>query len=56
MHVSIRVEHQRASGSLLSGDKTVRPTEEDLKGKVPAQFAAQGTLNGDGLERKFLPA
>jgi hypothetical protein len=25
----------------------VRPTEEDLGGKVPPQFAAKATLNGD---------
>jgi len=31
----------------------VRPTEEDLGGQVPAQFATEGALNGDGLEREF---
>jgi hypothetical protein len=33
----------------------VWPTEEEFGGKVPPQFAAEGALNGDGLERKFLP-
>jgi hypothetical protein len=28
----------------------VRPTEEDLSGKVTAQFATEGALNGDGLK------
>jgi hypothetical protein len=28
-------------------------SEEDLGGEVPAQFAAQGTLDVDGLEREF---
>ena len=36
--------------------KLVRPSEEDFGGQVPAKFAAEGTLDGDGLERKFLPA
>ena len=43
-----------ASGpSLLSGDQLVRPTEEDLRWQVPAQFAAEGAFDRDGLKRKF---
>ena len=34
----------------------VRSPEEDLRRQVPARFAAEGTLNGDGLEREFLDA
>jgi len=34
----------------------VRPTEEDFRWKVPTQFAAQWTLDGDGLEAEFFPA
>jgi hypothetical protein len=34
----------------------VRATEEDFRGQVPAQFAAEGALNRDGLKRKFVPA
>jgi hypothetical protein len=30
--------------------------EEDLGGQVPAQLAAQGALNGDGLKWKVVPA
>jgi hypothetical protein len=46
-----------ASGpSLLSGDQLVRPTEEDLRWQVPAQFAAQWALDGDGLKWKVVPA
>ena len=41
-------------GPLLAGDELVRPTEEDLSGKVPPQFTAEGALDGDGLEREFL--
>jgi hypothetical protein len=32
----------------------VGATEEDLGGQVPAQFATEGALNGDGLEREFI--
>jgi hypothetical protein len=39
----------------LASDELVRSPEEDLSGKVPAQLAAEGALNGDGLERKFIP-
>jgi hypothetical protein len=42
-----------ASGSLLPGDELVRSPEEDLGGEVPAQFAAQGTLDRDGLKWEF---
>jgi hypothetical protein len=34
----------------------VWPTEEEFRGQVPTRFAAEGTLNGDGLEREFLDA
>jgi hypothetical protein len=40
---------------LLVGDELVRPTEEDLGGKVPAQFAAERALDGDGLKWKVIP-
>jgi hypothetical protein len=43
-----------ASGSLLTGDELVRPTEEDLSGQVPTQFAAQAASDRDGLERELL--
>ena len=36
-----------------AGDKLVRSPEEDLRGQVPAQFAAEGALNGDGLKGEF---
>ncbi|MGC9293631.1 MAG: hypothetical protein ACP5EP_13220, partial [Acidobacteriaceae bacterium] len=39
---------------LLMDNQLVKPTEEDLARQVPAQFAAQGALDGDGLKRKFL--
>jgi hypothetical protein len=42
-----------ASSPLLTGDELVRPTEEDLGGQVPAQFAAEGTLDRDRLEREL---
>jgi hypothetical protein len=45
-----------ASGPLLVNDELVRPTEEDLRGQVPSQFAAQGALDGDGLKWKLIPA
>ena len=45
-----------ASGPLLAAYECVWTTEEDLGGQVPARFAAEGTLNGDGLEREFLDA
>jgi hypothetical protein len=38
------------------GDELVRPTEEDLRGKIPAKFATEGALNGNGLKWKFLDA
>lgn len=44
-----------ASGPPLAGDELVWPTEEDLRGQVPAKFAAEGTLDRDRLEREFLP-
>jgi len=42
------------SDPLLAGDEWVRPTEEDLARQVPAQFAAERTLDADGLEGEFL--
>jgi hypothetical protein len=33
----------------------VWPTEENFGGEVPAQFAAEGALDRDGLKRKFIP-
>jgi len=45
-----------ASGSLLSGDQLVSPTEEDLARQVPAQLAAQGARDRDRLEGELLPA
>ena len=44
-----------ASDTLLPGDELVGASEEDLGGQVPAQFAAEGTLDRDGLKRKFIP-
>jgi hypothetical protein len=41
---------------LLADDELVRPTEEDLRGQVPAYLATQGTLDRDRLKRKLLPA
>jgi hypothetical protein len=32
----------------------VRSPEENLSGQVPPQFAAEGALDHDGLEREFL--
>jgi hypothetical protein len=43
--------HRRAPA--LSPQQLVWPIEEDLRGQVPAQFAAEGTLDGDRLERAF---
>jgi hypothetical protein len=34
----------------------VRPTEEDLRWQVPAQLAAEGTLDGDRLKWELLDA
>ena len=34
----------------------VRLSEENFGGQVPQQFATEGALNGDGLERKLLQA
>jgi hypothetical protein len=51
-------QHQRlvpTSVPLLVKHELVRPTEEDFRGQVPAQFATQGTLDGDRLERKLIP-
>jgi hypothetical protein len=45
-----------ASSPLLAGDELVRSPEEDLRWQVPAQFAAQGTLDCDRLKGEFLPA
>jgi hypothetical protein len=36
-----------------AGDKLVRSPEEDLRWQVPAQFAAEGALNRDGLKWEF---
>jgi hypothetical protein len=44
---------QHASGPLLASDEAIRATEEEFRGQVPTQFAAQGALDGDGLEREF---
>ena len=41
-------------GALLVNHELVRPTEEDLRGKVPPQFAAQGARDGDRLEGELL--
>jgi hypothetical protein len=30
--------------------------EEDFGGQVPVQFATEGALDGDGLEREFFDA
>jgi len=45
-----------ASGSLLARVELVRATEEDLRWQVPAQFAAEGALDGDRLEGELLTA
>ncbi len=37
-------------------DELVGATEEDFGGEVSAQFAAEGTLDGDGLKGEFTPA
>ena len=42
-------------GPLLPNYELVGSPEEDLGGEVPPQFAAQGAINGDGLERELLP-
>jgi len=41
---------------LLAGDELLRSPEEDFARPVPPNFAAQGTLNGDGLEGELLQA
>ena len=33
----------------------VRPTEEEFGGQVPARFAAEGALDGDGLKWELFP-
>ena len=33
----------------------VRSPEEDFRGQVSAQLAAEGALDRDGLKRKFFP-
>jgi hypothetical protein len=33
----------------------VRPTEEEFRGQIPPQFAAERALDGYGLKRKFIP-
>jgi len=54
---AVKTEDPRCKNlHMLAGDELVRPTEKDLREKVPTQFAAEGTRDGDGLERKFLPA
>ena len=40
---------------LLAGGELVRSPEEDFGRQVPAQFAAEGALNGDGLKWEFIP-
>jgi hypothetical protein len=35
------------------GYEMVKASEEDFGGKVPAQFAAEGALDGDRLELKL---
>jgi hypothetical protein len=45
-----------ASRSLLVNYELVRSSEKNFRGKVPAQFTAEGALDRDGLERKFIPA
>src|ERR1019366_814321 len=35
---------------LLAGGELVGETEKSFGGQVPAQFATEGTLNGDGLK------
>ena len=44
------------SGPWLAADELVRPTEEDLRGQVPALFTAEGALDRDGLKWEFLDA
>jgi hypothetical protein len=45
-----------ASGPTLVNHELVRPTEEDFRRQVPAQFAAQGTLDRDRLKGELHPA
>jgi hypothetical protein len=49
------IEHSLPRCPLLLNHQSVRPTEEDLGGKVPPQFAAKWTLDRDGLKWKFIP-
>ena len=44
------------SRSLLVNHESVRPTEEDLSGKIPTQFATEGALDGDGLKGELSDA
>ena len=53
---AVKTEDPRCKNlHMLAGDELVRPTEKDFSGEVPARFATEGTRDGDGLERKFLP-
>ena len=47
-------EALEASAPPLVNNEWVGASEEDLRWKVSSQFAAKGTLDGDGLERKLL--
>jgi hypothetical protein len=40
---------------LLASDKLVWFSEKDLCRQVPAQFAAERALDGDGLKGEFIP-
>jgi hypothetical protein len=35
------------------GYQMVRPSEKNFGGQVPAKFATEGALNGDGLKREL---
>jgi hypothetical protein len=43
-------------GPLLPSDELVWPTEKNLRGQVPAQFAAERAHHHNGLEWELLPA
>jgi hypothetical protein len=42
-----------APSPVLINHELLGATEEDLGGQIPAQLAAQGTLNVDGLKREL---
>jgi hypothetical protein len=42
-----------APSPVLINHELVKSSEEDLRWKVPAQFATEGTLNGDGLKEEL---